>query len=187
MTADLESLTFRRATAADAPVVAELARRTFLDAFAAQNRPEDVEMYVGRVYGPAQQAAEIADARIVTLLGEVAGEPAAYVQLRRGDTPACVDGREPVEIMRFYVDRPWHGRGVAQRMMDTALEQAGALGARTAWLAVWEHNPRALAFYAKRGFRIAGTNPFLLGTDLQNDHVMILPLDSPDPDPRTGG
>jgi RimJ/RimL family protein N-acetyltransferase len=38
---------------------------------------------------------------------------------------------------------------------------------------VWEHNPRAQAFYAKCGFVQAGTKPFVVGTDVQNDWVML--------------
>jgi diamine N-acetyltransferase len=173
-----DQVTYRRATPGDAPALAEFARRTFLETFAAQNRPEDVEAYIARVYGDAQQAAEIANPRITTLVGEAEGRMAAYVQLRLGSPAACVDGPAPIEIMRFYVDRPWHGSGVARRMMDTALATARELGARTAWLAVWEHNPRAMAFYSKRGFRAVGEQGFQLGNDLQNDFVMVLPLDA---------
>jgi diamine N-acetyltransferase len=183
MQADTEALTIRRATGADAEALAELALRSFLEAFAAQNHPDDVAAYTSRVYGPAQQAAEIADPHIVTLVGEVDGRMAAYAQLRRGTTAPGVTGPEPVEIMRFYVDRPWHGRGVAQRMMDAALRTARDQGARTAWLAVWEHNPRAMAFYLKRGFRVVGAHDFWLGSDRQNDHVMTLPLP---PEPGAG-
>lgn len=180
MPAAPDEITFRRATPEDAPALADFARRTFLETFAAQNRPEDVEAYIGRVYGDAQQAAEIANPQITTLIGEVEGRMAAYVQLRLGAPAACVDGPAPIEIMRFYVDQPWHGSGVAKRMMETALTTARELGARTAWLAVWEHNPRAMAFYTKRGFRVVGEQGFQLGSDLQNDFVMALRLDGED-------
>lgn len=176
MPADLDSLIIRRATPDDAEPLAELALRSFLDAFAAQNHPDDVAAYTSRVYGPAQQAAEIANPRIVTLVAEADGRLAAYAMLRSGTTAPGVTGPEPVEIMRFYVDRPWHGTGVAHRMMDAALRTAREQGARTAFLAVWEHNPRALAFYTRRGFSVVGAQDFQLGSDLQNDLVMSRPL-----------
>jgi ribosomal protein S18 acetylase RimI-like enzyme len=180
MPADLDTLTIRRATAADAGPLAELALRSFLEAFAAQNQPEDVAAYTSRVYGPAQQAAEIADPDIVTLVGEVEGRMAAYAQLRWIPPGPGVDGPEPVEIMRFYLDAPWHGSGLAQRMMDAVLRTAREEGARTAWLAVWERNPRAMAFYAKYGFRVVGEQDFQLGSERQNDFVMTRPLDRED-------
>ena len=68
----------------------------------------------------------------------------------------------------------WHGRGVAQRLMQHVREAARALGARDVWLSVWERNPRAIAFYAKCGFRDVGSKDFFVGQDRQRDHVMVM-------------
>ena len=51
MTFDPEQLTIRRAVAADAPVVAELALRTFMETFAADNNSDDVAVYTAKSYG----------------------------------------------------------------------------------------------------------------------------------------
>jgi ribosomal protein S18 acetylase RimI-like enzyme len=87
-----------------------------------------------------------------------------------------VKGPTPVEIWRFYVDRPWQGRGLAGRMMAEACAGARARGGETAWLAVWERNPRAIGFYRKCGFAVVGRQPFVLGGDVQTDLVMARPL-----------
>ena len=177
---DSDEITFRRANVEDAAALAEFARRVFVETYAPDNTPEDMAQYVGAAFGQARQAAELADPAVATVVGEAAGRMAAYAQLRRGAAPACVAGPEPVEIMRFYVDGPYQGRGVAQRLMAEALRTARGLGARTAWLSVWERNPRALAFYRKLGFQVVGSATFLLGADLQDDFVMARPLDSED-------
>ncbi len=41
------------------------------------------------------------------------------------------------------------------------------------WLGVWEHNPRAIAFYRKLGFVENGDHVFPLGDDPQRDIVMV--------------
>ena len=46
---------FRRATIDDAPLLATLAERTFVDTFAAENRPEDMTVYVAQTFGERQQ------------------------------------------------------------------------------------------------------------------------------------
>jgi ribosomal protein S18 acetylase RimI-like enzyme len=48
------------------------------------------------------------------------------------------------------------------------------------WLAVWQSNARAIAFYRKVGFAVAGTAAFRLGSQLQTDHMMTLALESVD-------
>ncbi len=65
-------------------------------------------------------------------------------------------------------------------LMQATLEAAVAAGARTLWLGVWEHNPRAIAFYRKFAFVEAGTHDFLLGRDRQTDLIMMRPLGEPD-------
>lgn len=177
MTTDPEQLTIRRAVPADAPLVAELALRTFTDAFGAGSDPHDLALHIARAYGVPQQSAEIAHPGITTLLAEVGARPAAYVQIRRGQPPACVPDADAVEISRFYVDQAWHGRGIAQRLMNAALAEARGMGARTVWLMVYEHNARALAFYGKTGFREVGRHGFLFGNTMELDRVLTRELE----------
>lgn len=165
----------RRAVPADAEALAELAARTFRDTFEADNTPEDMAAHLARSYSPAAQLAEITSPDIVTLLA-VCGEPAGFAQLRRGPVPACVTSPRPVELWRLYVDRAWHGRGVAGRLMVTALGEAAATGASALWLGVWERNPRAIAFYRKSGFVDVGAHEFRLGADIQTDRVLVRAL-----------
>jgi ribosomal protein S18 acetylase RimI-like enzyme len=177
MMIDPEQLTIRCAVEADAPALSELALRTFMDAFAGDSDPHDLALHTARAYGLPQQSAEIAHPGITTLLAEADGRPAAYAQIRRGQPPSCVPDADAVEIARFYVDQAWHGRGVAQRLMDAALIQAREMGARTVWLMVYEHNQRALAFYARQGFREVGRHGFLFGNTLELDRVLVRELD----------
>jgi ribosomal protein S18 acetylase RimI-like enzyme len=87
-----------------------------------------------------------------------------------------VAGPDPLELNRLYVDPRWHGGGVAHALMTHAIEFAQQRGAQTLYLAVWKHNHRAIAFYAKHGFEQVGSAPFRLGTELQIDPVMVRPL-----------
>lgn len=174
-------MNIRRATTDDAATLAELGRRTFVDAFGADNHPDDLALYLARTYGEPQQQRELADPDILTLVAEDDGRAIAFVQLRRGgEPPPGVDGPAPVEIARFYVDRAFHGRGVAQALMRAACDAAVThLGGATIWLGVWERNPRAIAFYGKCGFVDAGSHLFLLGNDLQTDRLMVRSASQP--------
>ena len=162
----------RRAVPADAPVLADLARTTFYDAFAATNDPADMALHIERAYGVAQQTAELLDTGITTLLVEKDSKAIAYAQIRNHHVPECVTGVTPLELWRFYVDRRWHGQGVAPALMERVKSEARLRGAGTLWLGVWEHNDRARAFYAKCGFSDVGEHIFLFGTDPQTDRVM---------------
>ena len=162
----------RRAEARDAAALARLAERTVRDAFGHLNTAEDMELHCHSSYGEQRQAREIADPDVTTIVCEEGGELIAYGQLGwRKATPAVAAAR-PAEIVRLYVDRPWHGTGVAQRLMAALLDAARAGEADAVWLGVWEHNPRAIAFYRKLGFLEVGEHSFVLGRDTQRDIVM---------------
>lgn len=165
-------LIIRQAEPRDAAALAAFGARTFFDAFGADNRPEDMTAYLAGAYGVQQQLSEVENPDIATLLVEQEGGLVAFSQIRRGPAPPCVTLPAPVEVWRFYVDRAWHGRGVAPALMTSALESARALGGASAWLSVWERNPRAIAFYTKLGFRDVGSRMFLVGSDPQKDRVM---------------
>ncbi|MDQ1346857.1 MAG: diamine N-acetyltransferase [Acidobacteriota bacterium] len=163
--------------AADTAALAALAERTFVEAFGAQNRPEDLALHVRRSYGEAIQLEEILDPGFVTFVAEGEGQLQAFAQLALGAAPASLSGARPIEIRRFYVDAPWHGRGLAQRLMAAALDFAAEAGADVVWLGVWEENPRGIAFYAKCGFAPVGHHTFVLGNDPQRDVLMARSVD----------
>lgn len=169
--------TIRPALVEDAAALAVLAERTFVEAFGAQNRPEDLALHVRRSYGEAIQLEEIQDPGLVTFVAEGAAELQAFAQLALGAAPSSISGARPIEIRRFYVDAPWHGRGLAQRLMAAALDCAAEAGADVVWLGVWEKNPRGIAFYAKCGFAPVGHHIFVLGNDPQRDVLMARSAD----------
>jgi ribosomal protein S18 acetylase RimI-like enzyme len=174
----------RPATAADAERLSRLGAATFRETFEGENTPEDMARYLAEAFTPERQAAEIADPAGTVLLAEQRGTSGdapdaplvGYVHLVAGAAPAAVRGPAPLELKRLYVARAWHGRGVAQALMDAALDAARARGAGTLWLGVWERNPRAVAFYAKYGFERVGEHTFVLGADAQTDWVLARPL-----------
>jgi diamine N-acetyltransferase len=168
----------RRATVCDAEALAEFGARTFFDAFAADNTADDMRLFLASTWHPDLQRAEILDPGLDTLLAcDIRGVLAGFAQMRAAHPPAGIDVHAPVELKRFYVDRPWQGQGVARTLMDAAEQAARARGAREFWLGVWERNDRARAFYRKCGFRKVGQQIFVVGTDPQTDHVMLRELE----------
>src|SRR5688572_27558767 len=179
----------RPASLADAASLSRLAAATFRETFEGENAPEDMAHYMAKAFTPVQQAAEIADPAGAVLLAEhrhTSGdsELVGYVHLVSGPAPVPVQGPAPLELKRLYVARAWHGQGVAQALMDAALDAAYARGGRTLWLGVWERNPRAAAFYRKYGFTRVGEHTFVLGADAQADWVLARPLGTVPPSSR---
>jgi ribosomal protein S18 acetylase RimI-like enzyme len=176
------AIAIRRAAISDAASLSRLGATTFRETFELENTPEDMERYLAEAFTPEQQAAQIADSESMMLLAEYrddsGGDPelVGYAHLVFGAAPEGVDGPAPLELKRLYVQRAWHGRRVAQALMDASIDAARARGAQTLWLGVWERNARAVAFYTKYGFVRVGEHAFVLGADVQTDWLLARPL-----------
>lgn len=174
----------RRAVPSDAPELAAFAARTFAETFAADNRPEDMQIHLTTAFGVAQQTTELMDPGVTTLLAHRCDSLVAYAQVRRKPPPSCVACEHPLELQRFYVDRREHGSGLAKELMTAVHQVAREMGGRHLWLGVWERNPRAIAFYTKSGFVDVGTTAFFVGPDRQTDRVLVSAV-PPAADPST--
>ena len=163
----------RRATADDAELLSRLALKIFTDTFGPQNTADDMEIHARKSYSREIQLRELEDESLTYLIAESEGVPAGFAMIGAPRSESCNAFTAPVELFRFYVDKQWHGSGVAQPMMRACEAEAKAREARTICLSVWQENPRAIRFYEKIGFHIAGTQPYILGNDVQTDWVMV--------------
>ena len=177
MSAD-QTFSIRRADRSDAEILATLGERLFRAAFGDSNTAEDMQLYVRSAFSPNRQALELTDPSTrAWLVEDASGESIGYAMVKIGAPGHDIEARNPLEIVRFYVDSAWHGQGIAAALMATCVEQARDWGCDQLWLGVWDQNPRAIAFYKKGGFRIVGSQPFQLGADRQRDFIMVRPVD----------
>jgi GNAT superfamily N-acetyltransferase len=167
-----DSIHIRTACLEDAQLLSDLGARAFYQAFSADNTAADMAAYLAGAFSPEKQADELANPASTFLLLETGGTPAGYAHLQKSQPPTCITGLKPVELCRFYLLQDWIGKGLGSRLMRACIDQAQGRGGDVLWLGVWQKNTRAIAFYQKWGFEIAGTQTFLLGSDLQHDFVM---------------
>lgn len=159
----------------DAARLAELGARCFTAAFGAANRPEDLAAYLAASFSADRQRAELASPDVTFLLAEPAQEQelTGYAMLRFGSREVGVAGERPVELVRLYTAPERIGSGVGARLLAASLSLAAERGCDVLWLGVWEHNPRAQAFYRRHGFVDVGSHAFQLGSDRQIDRLMV--------------
>jgi len=87
-----------------------------------------------------------------------------------------VSGARVFEIVRFYVDGGYQGRGVGAALMNECFRDAGSRGADVVWLQVWKEAPWAIRFYSRFGFAVVGSAHFYFGDQIGDDHIMARPL-----------
>jgi diamine N-acetyltransferase len=180
----------RSARADEASTVAALATSLFRQAYGASHPEPEVAAYFACALAPERFARDLADPRSLVLVAETRGDGEAdgfvgYALLREGGPVAFpdarLDARRPVEIVRFYVDAAWHGRGVAPTLMAACLDDAARRGADVVWLEAWQRAARPLAFYRKWGFEVFAAVRFDLGGRVDDDFLLARRLDGAPP------
>ncbi len=162
----------RKATIEDTAAIVQIGMQTFYDTFAAINKKEDMDIYLAKNFNTRQVESELSDPCNTFILAEVDGIPVGYAKLRKSETPRELKGAHSIEIERVYAAKDYIGKKVGHKLIDAMLNIARQEEYDAIWLGVWEHNERAIAFYKKQGFEKFGSHPFMLGNDLQTDHLM---------------
>lgn len=173
-------ITIRPATVDDAAFLAEFGARVFSETFAKDNQSEDMAAYLSSAFSPEKQRSEILQPGSQFLIAYSEDQPVGFARLQSGPAPTCITGSRPVELVRLYAIQAMIGRGVGGALMQHCLDVSRAGGYDVIWLGVWQKNPRAIAFYRKWGFEIAGTATFTIGSDDQTDWLMQRKLETPE-------
>ena len=157
---------------ADAPVLAAIARQTFYDTFTGTCTEEDMQQYLEQYYNLAQIQQELSDDNDICFFAEVNGKPVGYIRFME-DYSGLESIRQwkSLELKRLYVAKEFHGKQIAQQLMNFYIEYAIKNNYECVWLGVWEYNLRAQNFYSKYGFVDSGQrHDFPIGNTPQTDN-----------------
>lgn len=151
--------------------------RTFSETFAAENTEEDMQQYLAENFSQEKLMAEVTNPDSAFFLAkDEKGNVTGYLKLNFNTAQTELREKNGVEIERIYALKEFHGKNLGKLLFGQALTVAHARKAAYIWLAVWEENARAIAFYTKNGFVAFDKHFFRLGNDVQTDLMMKLSL-----------
>jgi diamine N-acetyltransferase len=168
----MDAPVIRPATVDDVPALADLARRTWSDAFGSAVGPQVEAAELERTRSPAYFIDALR--RDTILVSERGGALLGYVQFGDVDTPGVDVRPGDQELHRIYVETALHGEGLGRQLMSAALEHPRLAHATRIYLTVWEENERAIRLYESVGFRSVGTVTFAIGSERAEDLLMLL-------------
>jgi ribosomal protein S18 acetylase RimI-like enzyme len=159
------------------PALGLMARQAFSDAFAHLYDPVPFMQFLEEAYGPGgRMERDLAEPSIRWRVAAIDGRPIGYAKLSSLAAPAPAPQPGAMELQQIYVLGPWHGRGVAEDLMNWAVDTARADAAPEIYLTVFDHNLRAKRFYTRHGFSEVGHCTFKLGDRVDDDRVWRKPI-----------
>lgn len=166
----------RKANLSDLTELLALARTSFVQAFTAGNKPENVQAYLAEAFTEDKLTQEIQETASTFIVASLAGKLVGYTKLNLSAAQADVQDPASVEVARLYTLEEVWGTGLGQLLLDAAIAFGRQEGKTWLWLGVWEHNARAIRFYEKNGLLIFGSHPFPFGDEIQTDWLMRMDL-----------
>jgi GNAT superfamily N-acetyltransferase len=165
----MSNILYRPAVPADALCLGVLATQVFLDTYATQGiRPALARDVLANCSVDAVGAL-LADPGATILVAERELHLVGFAQIAHGVAHAMLDDTPAAELRRLYMQERFTGRGIGRDLLRHAEKAAAARGADTLWLTAWTGNPRALAFYPRRGYEdVGGTVHSFEGEDHPN-------------------
>jgi diamine N-acetyltransferase len=163
---------FEKVTPDHLELLREISLDTFRYSFYHQNTPENYELYVSKALSAETLLAEINNPRSVFYFGYLNQELVCYFKINLDINCYEVYDKASLEIQRIYITPPYLSKGMGSEIMDFIKQYSKDSGYTSIWLGVWEHNPGAIRFYERHGFKLVGKHLFMLGNEEQTDLLM---------------
>ena len=163
----------RRAGPDDAEALSHIGVATFLETYTEIIDGPDIVAHCTRQHSRAVYEQYLAGPASALWIAEYAatGAPVGYAVNCPPDLPIPLETGD-IELKRIYAFSRFHGAGIGKALMLACLEDARQRGAPRLLLGTYEDNHRAIAFYTRHGFALAGTRKFQVGDRLFDDIVM---------------
>jgi len=179
---DLSRVVIRPARPDDALCLGVLATQVFLDTYATGGIRPAIAREVLGAFSTEVCARLLADPGTRVDVAEVDDHLVGFNQLTLRARHALAPRGTQAELYRLYVQEPFTGLGLGTALLRSAEAMAVQHGATVLWLTPWVHNHRALAFYARRGYRDHGPTLFRFEGEAHENRVLARRVGPPDAD-----
>ena len=161
----------RRAGLDDAPALATLGARTFIESFGQLYSAEDLQAFLDESHTAAAYERLLADPRYALWLAEADGRAIGYAMAGPCGLPHAEVAPGDGELKRLYLLASAQGGGIGAGLFGQALEWLERDGPRTLWISVWSENYGAQRFYARYWFEHVGEYAFIVGQQRDREFI----------------
>lgn len=166
-------LSIEKVKRTELPALRHIAITTFAEAFGPpHNSQRNMDIYLSEHLNKEKLLAEWQHPESVFYFAKKAEEVVGYLKLNTGIAQTEAIEGNCLEVERIYVAANYRNQQIGQALMDFAIQQATQTQKEFIWLGVWEHNPKAIRFYERNGFKTFSEHIFLMVDDPQRDILM---------------
>ncbi len=162
---ETQTITVRRATEEDAPIIALLGRITFTETFNHLFKDKnDLLAYYDRTFTVAKIKEGLAKETNLFWLAFANGIPVGYAKLKLNSNSEFISANKICQLQKIYVLQDYIATGIGRKLKDELIAMAKELAFETIWLTTLKYNnERAITFYTKNKFKTNGITNYQIG------------------------
>ena len=176
MTMKTENIYISKADNGHAGLIAELARKTFIETYASNSNQENLQLYIADHFTEEQIARELSNPAFRFYIAWINNTAVGFTKIRKDRQPKGISGKTCLEIQRIYVLQEYQGFSIGKELMKLVKQIAKDEGDQVIWLQVWQQNEKAIQFYRKSGFVVYETHTFDFGKEIHQDFLLRFDL-----------
>jgi ribosomal protein S18 acetylase RimI-like enzyme len=167
-----DETTYRQAVVEDAQCISVLASQVFMDTYAARGVNRDLAIEVTSTLSIESFLKRLELKTVELFVAEHAGYMVGLIDLDLEST--CPDPTVTgMEVLRLYVQRPFHRRGIGCALMRLAEERTRRASHQAIWLTAWAGNLAARDFYRSLGYRDVGSTPYFIEGKAYENRILV--------------
>ncbi len=169
----MSSFRIIKAGTGDYLVLAELARKTFIESHGHSGPKEDIDTYLREKYTPEIMREELGNPANIYHIIYYNGQPAGFSKIIFNVAHPEIPVANAAKLERIYVLEAFHDQKLGwelfafNKKLSIENKQVGM------WLYVWKKNERAVRFYQKLGFVEAGSFDFPISPTHSNPNYRM--------------
>lgn len=151
----------RKATIADAEIIALLAQITFRQAFNHYWNDENVlRNYFKQTFSVSKLRSSISKPNNVFWIAYADELPVGYAKLKLNCPNDGLNDPTPAQLQKIYILNDYIAQGIGEKLQNELFEEVKSNKIKTLWLAVWDQNDKAIKFYERHGFSTETTHHY---------------------------
>lgn len=160
----------------DIGLLSAFATATFTNTYKHLIPQETIKTYTSKAFEESRLSALIKSGASVCYIARSNDDICGYCKINIAPFQSAVNEPLGIEVEKLYINEGAKGKGLGAALLQKAIEEGLSRAMQFIWLAVWEKNEHAIAFYTKKGFSKFGVLPFPMGEEVFQDLLMKRPL-----------
>jgi len=166
-------ISITRAKEKDFQLLSNIGKISFIESHGSSAATDDINIYLSEKFNPDVFKEELNDLKNIYHIIYHDNQPAGYSKIIFNTPHSNIQLNNVTKLERLYLLREFYNLNLGFELLKFNIELSKKNNQAGMWLNVWKENHRAVSFYKKNGFIVAGSYDFKLTETHSNPNYQM--------------